>query len=436
MEHLPQLLKPTKPFAEVPFLRSDQFTYDGKGISGFPERCGFTFTGFDPHCKDREASACFQSWLFFGTLIEVFGAYNIPILQEDFVRVTTDDREVITTVHLQDYIAAWIVRVSDIDFNCLEKDRVQARPNSGKKSVVRGHAIASTVVAAELVLRRRCSISEAIHIQRQSHGEFKQWLECGEEIIEEEVRRIRDVFQMIARELREHGSRFQAVEDSIWDSVLILCTTLLNAASAIYRYHRWDFKSEILLNEIQSRTIPRLFNENQWCPREKKIIRDLVNGDHCALYLCAHLDRPQDQRIHHNCTATMCYAYQLDSSKYRTRHVNEACNCAFIGLGEAYAEDLRLQARKETYKLRPAAVITYQQGSVNVVNVSLLGAEVSRLSHSKVMSQQHFVAISHVWADGLGNPHSNTLPICQLARLQVSQVLRYSHFVTQAIGFY
>jgi len=33
-------------------------------------------------------------------------------------------------------------------------------------------------------------------------------------------------------------------------------------------------------------------------------------------------------------------------------------------------------------------------------------------------SRVGYVAISHVWADGLGNPHRNSLPFCQVANLQ------------------
>lgn len=36
-----------------------------------------------------------------------------------------------------------------------------------------------------------------------------------------------------------------------------------------------------------------------------------------------------------------------------------------------------------------------------------------------------YIAISHVWIDGLGNPNANSLPVCQLARLRhlVEEVL-------------
>ncbi|KAF9467005.1 hypothetical protein BDZ94DRAFT_1305863 [Collybia nuda] len=32
----------------------------------------------------------------------------------------------------------------------------------------------------------------------------------------------------------------------------------------------------------------------------------------------------------------------------------------------------------------------------------------------------NYIAVSHVWADGLGNPHENSLPICQLDRIQAA----------------
>lgn len=37
-----------------------------------------------------------------------------------------------------------------------------------------------------------------------------------------------------------------------------------------------------------------------------------------------------------------------------------------------------------------------------------------------------YVAISHVWADGLGNPMGNSLPTCQLSYI-LKQVIRCEH---------
>lgn len=69
-------------------------------------------------------------------------------------------------VHLQDYIATWIVRARRIDTDCLEKDRTQARRSSGKKGMETSHTIISATAAAGEVLCRGYPISEAIRIQR------------------------------------------------------------------------------------------------------------------------------------------------------------------------------------------------------------------------------------------------------------------------------
>jgi hypothetical protein len=41
-----------------------------------------------------------------------------------------------------------------------------------------------------------------------------------------------------------------------------------------------------------------------------------------------------------------------------------------------------------------------------------------RLKVTRMTHGTPFVALSHVWSDGLGNPAANSLPQCQLLRLQ------------------
>lgn len=54
-----------------------------------------------------------------------------------------------------------------------------------------------------------------------------------------------------------------------------------------------------------------------------------------------------------------------------------------------------------------------QAGSSGSVRLSVEKSQES--SHVQV---KPYVAISHVWSDGLGNPHNNSLPQCQLKRIQ------------------
>lgn len=59
----------------------------------------------------------------------------------------------------------------------------------------------------------------------------------------------------------------------------------------------------------------------------------------------------------------------------------------------------------------------YVGGKIEVVYIPLVTAHAGATVDIPV-SDVTFVAISHVWADGLGNPSANKLPQCQLSRLQ------------------
>jgi hypothetical protein len=56
----------------------------------------------------------------------------------------------------------------------------------------------------------------------------------------------------------------------------------------------------------------------------------------------------------------------------------------------------------------PIPMATYSEGQLRLVPVS-----------PSFLQGKTFVAISHVWADGMGNVNENALPRCQLTRIQV-----------------
>ena len=219
------------------------------------------------------------------------------------------------------------------------------------------------------------------------------------------------------------------IDGRVWDSVFILCSTLQTAAYFIYRAFTFDFKFTDLFNGVPARLLADSFSENGWCPRERKIINDLVEGDKCVLFLCAQLDRRDDQTRHSSCNEKMCYAYQVDNATYKTRHVRPDCRCEFIGFGRSQTGGAQSAISKAVMKvtsqesrfpkkLNSAPMILYQNGELRIVEISPMVAEAGRLIKP---FGNRYVAISHVWADGMGNPHSNDLPRCQVERLSVSQ---------------
>lgn len=103
---------------------------------------------------------------------------------------------------------------------------------------------------------------------------------------------------------------------------------------------------------------------------------------------------------HSRCEEQKCVAENIDEDTYRCRHVEAICCCSSQGPCMA---DI-------------CAVL--DTGSFPLVELTR-DDPTSEVKIRVVPHQWHipYTAISHVWADGLGNPHDNKLPRCQLQRL-------------------
>ncbi|KAL4932089.1 uncharacterized protein BDV17DRAFT_279769 [Aspergillus undulatus] len=106
-------------------------------------------------------------------------------------------------------------------------------------------------------------------------------------------------------------------------------------------------------------------------------------------------------RTHDSCQKTECVADSIDKSINVTRHVQEDCNCLHV---DADIEQLH-------------GIL--QDGGIRIVRITPCGEDElgNRQFEVKVVkkcSSKPYVAVSHVWADGLGNPHANSLSHCQL----------------------
>jgi hypothetical protein len=105
-------------------------------------------------------------------------------------------------------------------------------------------------------------------------------------------------------------------------------------------------------------------------------------------------------RDHSACTEGICSASQVNEETYETQHVEDGCRCE---LGRPSAADLR-----PILESGLIPVLSFRFGHDGTF--SGIGVACS--------DDMPYVAISHVWADGLGNMSENGLPICQLRRLQ------------------
>jgi hypothetical protein len=317
---------------------------------------------------------------------------------------------------LPDYIGAWIVKASREYPGCLDRDKhySTAREVANKIGPVAGQVAVSLI---RTVRRDNTPAPTAMEVLQQKR---QLWQE-GRDRAKVQAARIHDLLDTACKILHGFGRRANRIEDAVWDSTLVLCTTLQTAAFFMYRACPLDAPFTIPFSNLQSPLRARLFAQNGWCPREQKIIADLVEGDHCTLLLCAQLDRHKDKQSHTRCNAGRCEAYQVKADTYCTSHDQGCRGCDFLGFGgfdsdEPERSRLLDAVAMEQSKLsvsRQIPMATYCEGELRLVPVSV-----------RQLHGDRFVAISHVWADGLGNTTANALPRCQLTRIQLSDPVR------------
>ena len=134
---------------------------------------------------------------------------------------------------------------------------------------------------------------------------------------------------------------------------------------------------------------------------------ELTNYDPSMMYSLSQIDRSVDSDRHHQCTRQDCVAYQISEATYQTAHT-EACgglDCRWLG-----AQDLHKQPPFPSIfskiglpgKLRTMPMAIYQNGELKYVSVSLAYGISTRITEHWHLPLPVYVAVSHVWADGLG----------------------------------
>ncbi|KAJ9602659.1 hypothetical protein H2200_012853 [Cladophialophora chaetospira] len=185
------------------------------------------------------------------------------------------------------------------------------------------------------------------------------------------------------------------VLDSVILSIVLLSEYLLYACEKIF-----SKQGELTLEwELDNALRWRLLCAG-WCPGEIAILeKKMIHST--STYLLGTWDRLFLTKDHTKCTVEICLANNIDESIYETKHVSPECKCYHQGEDDGTAATI-------------ACIL--ESGSIPVIQV-LASGEDTAISVRK-STDAIYVAISHVWSDGLGNPTNNTLPDCQLRKLQ------------------
>ena len=359
MDHLPYPDDAVCPQVRIPYLAPRAITvYHGDNFVNFPTQAGWVEGKGDWfNCEPSTAAARAQSWLFFGLLREVIGPTFSETSfiasddeQKQFVSTKTSlppllgkrfrSREPVVRLmfeHPFHFMLVVIITLGTILF----KAELRHRLSGTRKKLLSKYRVA--MIKAEVEVR-------------SIEGAFP---DC-------------DDFHLVCLSIR-------ALLWSLRNAVANQDCTIMKGST---------------LKLSSSPYLKRLLIERGICPHYLATIED--RSSVVLLHYLAGLYRPIGP--HGDCTNQSCCANILDPSRYKTKHVDDDCECNQVEPN--IAEVLR----------------AIDVGEVPVISVSLRGAEV-HIDTERAAFDNPYVAISHVWSGGLGNQRASSLPACQLRRI-------------------
>lgn len=136
-----------------------------------------------------------------------------------------------------------------------------------------------------------------------------------------------------------------------------------------------------------------------WCPSE--IVRSVhLFKSLQTLHFLSRMEKFGSHQRHRWCSKIRCEAYQSNLVQYQNVHRTVDCSC------DDYITDLpaldRILAKGALPLLRIIKSESLDDFSVELV---------------ECQTDSSYIALSHTWADGLGNPSANALPRCQLLHI-------------------
>ncbi|KAI9771240.1 MAG: hypothetical protein M1839_002824 [Geoglossum umbratile] len=407
MDHLPKVAGANKKdgLLEVPYLLTSDQTYTPRGVLSFcimqqeslknfpaeePSSAAPTsfFQSFlaKPYTQKvsqvhRELLAATQLFLYFGLLVEAFAVGGVYIDPKKFVTQSSRGSPIVTTSALTEYICYWHLNV-----DCLSS----AVKNRHLDQLLTLFGIAAAWLTAWGSRLRFVDPPPS----RQTGYSIRFFKDC------------------------HHPSYPRA--QAVLLSIRILCETLHTACKVAYS------SASIPIEMPKHRIIRSTFMQGS-----SEFVDQLMLDAGRHLYFCAELkafvltladkggvqmklrtvDRNRLGRDHSRCTRQRCY--RLVEYPYFPGHLRTGCECQNVstcskeGTGDGIVSIIR-QGSIPLIRIRPHAP---DNELLELSSYDPKGSPSSRPA---------YVAISHVWSDGMGNRAGNYLPACQIRELQYS----------------
>ncbi|KAL8807650.1 MAG: hypothetical protein Q9200_004599 [Gallowayella weberi] len=181
----------------------------------------------------------------------------------------------------------------------------------------------------------------------------------------------------------------------ITSSIASLCELVEQATNQLYGTDDNGYTGAWRLSYRQPQNAFQM-RENGFCPYQIHRIQNLISTLSTYHYLkWMKTDVPSTR--HEYCTESACLANQITPGRYVTKHRHKGCGCTDFLVD--IQEVIRILSRGSLPLLHIKPRADLKDLCVDVLEAT---------------SSLKYVALSHIWADGLGNPYSNALPRCQL----------------------
>lgn len=145
------------------------------------------------------------------------------------------------------------------------------------------------------------------------------------------------------------------------------------------------------------------FKRSGWC--QAQAARALKHNEACqCAHFLSHLGKNQIENGHAKCEPEKCVGCQIDPDTYSPLHFAAHCTSS--------CEELRIE--------HDVLLKILDGGESAIVLLDLdWNKHSDEITVTPIPSgpDSFYIALSHVWADGLGNTRSNAVPRCQLRRL-------------------
>ena len=157
----------------------------------------------------------------------------------------------------------------------------------------------------------------------------------------------------------------------------------------------WNFVNKFAIPQMRSMV------SKGWCPFTLQI---LLEGGACGFaYACTIAPFQRADFDHRTgCTFTTCKINNIDTNSYVRQHVDKLCKCANI--------------KPPLHKIQELLL----KGEIPVILYNSTTCEITVESSADGAHVRPYIAISHVWVDGMGSRTEDGLPACQLQRLAQS----------------